>query len=109
MEPTEATVDVYARLRATEYTQDRMCTRACVCVNTFVRLSPFACPTCKYTRRSLRRHTRVTCVSEGKASMQVATQEFRAVDILSIINYTSVAALVATQNTSVLLLPNSEK
>jgi len=38
---------------------DRMCTRACVCVNTFVRLSPFACPTCKYTRR----HTRMTRVS----------------------------------------------
>lgn len=49
MESTEATVDVYAHLHATERVHDRMCTRACVCVNTFVGLSPFACPTsCKY-------------------------------------------------------------
>lgn len=59
MESTEATVDVYAHLRATE----RMCTRACVSVNTFVRLSAFACTTCKYTRRAYVGTHCVTCVS----------------------------------------------
>lgn len=59
----EATDGVYAHLRAIERVHDRMCTRAYVCVNTFVRLSPFACPMCKYTRRAYVGTHCVTCIS----------------------------------------------
>jgi len=51
MKLAETTVGVYAHLRATEHVPN-IHERMYVCVNTFVRLSPFACPTCKYTRRA---------------------------------------------------------
>lgn len=44
------------------YIHDRMCMRACVYVNTFVELSPFACPPCKYTHVELTSvHMRDAC------------------------------------------------
>lgn len=78
-------------------TCDRICTRACVCVNTFVRLSPFACPTCKYTRRA---HVGTHRVSRGLHPHELHAGMFYAVSVvLPIIIIRIVASTVVTQST----------
>lgn len=108
MESTEATVGC---LRAFTRKHDRICTRACVCVNTFVRLSPFACPTCKYTRRAHVGTHRVTCVSvyRGLHPRKLHVGMFRAVTVLPIIIIRVVAPTAIIQSTSKVPLPYGRK
>lgn len=108
MESTEAAVGC---LRAFTRKHDRICTRACVCVNTFVRLSPFACPTCKYTHRAHVGTHRVMCVSVHRRlhPRKLHVGMFRAVSVLPIIIIRTVASTAATQSTSTITVRSGKR